>query len=255
LFSQDGHEPPAFVISVDWSPEGSHIGFTQLDSLNQGEIFVMEVTDETGISAAGAVNLTENAANDCCLDWAPGGQRLLFLSSRRGTSSTPVREGTAQHPQTSLLLVRAGLGSDAAALSDAVRPLTTVVPEPPRDIYAVNRDGSELVKLTNGAGREKHATWSPDGKNIAFVSDRDGHDDIYVLKIDDGPEAGGRELYRLTDSPEDEGHPTWSPDGSCLAYVSYIDGETAIHVISADGRSQTKLAGNVVWGSVPSWSP
>ena len=250
LTHSSAHKP-----DLAWSPDGSRIGFTQLDGLNQGDIFVMEAPDDTGASAVGATNLTQHQANECCLDWAPDGQRLLFLSSRSGQGGAPVLEGSAQRQQTSLLLARADPGGDPPALSDVVRPLTTVVPEQPRDIYVINRDGSELVRLTNGAGREKHATWSPDGKRIAFVSDRDGNDEIYVLAIDDGPDAGDVELSRLTDSPEDEWHPTWSPDGSCLAFVSYNDGETAIHVMNADGNGQTKLAENVVWSSGPSWSP
>jgi Tol biopolymer transport system component len=134
-----------------------------------------------------------------------------------------------------------------------------VVPKPPRDIYLIHRDGSALTKVTNGAGIEKHATWAPDSApgegRIAFVSDRDGNDEIYVMAIDEGAEAGGGGPTRLTDHPEDDAYPAWSPDGTCLAFESRRDGDWGLYVMNADGGGLVKLADSVGWGSGPSWSP
>ena len=84
-------------------------------------------------------------------------------------------------------------------------------------LFRVDLASDEVVNLSGDEGSEGERlavkdvspAWSPDGKSIAFASDRNGDDDIYILAFDDGPEAGGVELFRLTDSPEDERRFFW----------------------------------------------
>jgi Tol biopolymer transport system component len=129
------------------------------------------------------------------------------------------------------------------------------MPEQPRDIYVMRSDGSEMTRLTDGRGHAKHASWSPDGRRIAFVSDRDGNDEIYLLAVPSGSDAGGGSLTRLTDSPADDVHPTWSADGSCLAFTSYLDDAVDLSIMNADGTGLRRLADNGDWTSNLSWSP
>jgi Tol biopolymer transport system component len=81
------------------------------------------------------------------------------------------------------------------------------------DVYTANVDGTEEVRLTDAPGLEGMGTWSPDGRRIAFVSDRDGNWEIYVMASD------GTKQRRLTNTPVDEGSPVWSPDGKKIAYL------------------------------------
>ncbi len=63
---------------------------------------------------------------------------------------------------------------------------------------------SDLTRITNNPAYDYNPAWSPDGRQIAFVSDRDGGDEeIYLLDVDGG-------LTRLTDSPTVDRYPTWS---------------------------------------------
>ena len=72
----------------------------------------------------------------------------------------------------------------------------------------MNGDGSEQTRLTNNDAGDGQPRWSPDGENIAFVSDRDdGNFQIYVMNAD------GSEQTRLTNNNADDCSPTWSPDG------------------------------------------
>ena len=56
--------------------------------------------------------------------------------------------------------------------------------------------------------------WSPDGRKIAFVSDRDGNSEIYVMNAD------GSGQRRLTRNPAYDADPAWSPDGRTIAFVT-----------------------------------
>ena len=118
------------------------------------------------------------------------------------------------------------------------------------EIYAMNNDGSNEVRLTNDPAEDAQPAWSSDGKVIAFFSDRDGNREIYVMNAD------GSDQTRLTDSPEDEVEPAWSPDGTRIAYVSRVgEGNWEIYAMDADGANQTRLTFNLVREHSPAWSP
>lgn len=87
----------------------------------------------------------------------------------------------------------------------------------------------------------------PDGKKIAFVTARDGNDEIYIVNSD------GTGLARLTNHPARDRDPAWSPDGTRIAFVSDRSGKAEIHVMRADGSEVVRLT--FAGGESPSWSP
>jgi dipeptidyl aminopeptidase/acylaminoacyl peptidase/outer membrane protein assembly factor BamB len=81
-------------------------------------------------------------------------------------------------------------------------------------IHLANSDGSNGVQLTQGDKSSEDPQWSPDGETIAFVSDRSGKKNVWLI-----PVRGG-EAWQLTDIKSSVSHFRWSPDGKSIAYTA-----------------------------------
>jgi len=90
-------------------------------------------------------------------------------------------------------------------------------------------------------------SWSPDGKNIMFVSDKDGNPEIYIM------DSTGGNIVRLTNNDVRDDQPVWSPDGKQIAFVSYLDGDAEIFVMKSDGSDQRRITNNDFHDSDPAW--
>jgi Tol biopolymer transport system component/polyisoprenoid-binding protein YceI len=92
-----------------------------------------------------------------------------------------------------------------------------------------------------------------DTNRIAFISQRDGNDEIYVMNAD------GSGQTRLSNDPAFDSAPTWSPDGKKIAFVSsqsMFEGKSDIYVVNADGSELTNLTKDAPGGGQsPTWSP
>lgn len=90
---------------------------------------------------------------------------------------------------------------------------------------------------------------SPDGRQIAFVSERDGNSDIYVVDVD------GKNERRLTTSPDLDLDPAWSPDGRRIAFDSDPNGYPELFMMNADGSDLHRVDGAPPWVVFPAFSP
>jgi Tol biopolymer transport system component/outer membrane protein assembly factor BamD (BamD/ComL family) len=86
-------------------------------------------------------------------------------------------------------------------------------------------------------------------ERIAFTSDRDGNDEIYVMNAD------GSGLVNLTNHDANDRKPSWSPDGTHIAFASDRNGAYGIYVMEADGGGVTRLTSNLADDDHPAWSP
>ena len=108
----------------------------------------------------------------------------------------------------------------------------------------------DFTRLTIGDWDDRDPAISPDGKYVAFSSNRDGYWDLYLLELLTG------ETTQITQSPEYDGNPSWSPDGLWLAYDTYVDDNLEIAIRPLDGQqSPIRLTDSLSADYDPSWSP
>jgi Tol biopolymer transport system component len=120
-------------------------------------------------------------------------------------------------------------------------------------VFASDRAGHAHIfldgrKLTSGRWRDYHPMWAPGGRRILFVSDRDGDEELYLIRRD------GSALQRLTQNRVADTTPAWSPDGRWIAFARGRPGARQLYVMPAAGGRARLVVRSTARG-VESWSP
>ena len=247
---------PNFDNSPSWSPDGKRIAFmSDRDGhfdmpgrLPNYEIYVMDA------DGGNPQNLTNDPNNDVSPSWSPDGERIVFSSERDGN-----RDGNQENYE---IYVMDADGNNQQRLTDNdfYDSAPSWSPDGERiafvsrrdghfigdfgltsEIYVMDADGKNTRRLTNNRKTDVAPSWSPDGKWIAFASDRKGDDvnfEIYVMDADGGNQR------RLTNNRKSDTVPSWSSDGKRIVFSSYRDGNAEIYVMDNDGGNQQKLTNN-----------
>ena len=120
-------------------------------------------------------------------------------------------------------------------------------------IYAINSDGSREVRLTYNNWNDEDPVWSPDGRTIAFVSDRtntEGRYQIFLMNSD-----GSNQRILNSDLYVDDRYPRWAPDGSQLVFARWIEDNHELCIMKADGTNFRQLTFHPNEDNHAVWSP
>jgi Tol biopolymer transport system component len=222
-----------------WSPDGRRIAFA-----GRRGIWVVNA------DGSGRRRLTQQGVGRYApLAWSPDGRKIAFLTEGHcgdfcfhlyvmNADGSNVRDLTPR--------LRGGPGQGVVDLAWSPDGRTIafarfadagdLVVRSTEAIFVVKPDGSGLRRLTWERWSAYRApAWSPDGRRLAVVADRDGNSEVYVMNAD------GSRRRNVTVNPAYDGDPTWSPDGRRIAFVSNRDGVYGVYVMNADGSGQRAL--------------
>lgn len=110
-------------------------------------------------------------------------------------------------------------------------------------------DPKHLIGDSGTLSHEESPAWSPDGKQIAFTSTRDGNQEIYLI------DASGQNLRRITQDPGLDAHPTWTPDGRQLLFATNRWGDFEIARVDIQGENVERLTTSRGMDDYPISSP
>src|SRR6201982_2186805 len=83
-------------------------------------------------------------------------------------------------------------------------------------LYLIPSTGGDAKRLTSGPAWDCQPRFSPNGKQIAFISDRNGSDNLWLINVD-GSQIEGKDARKVSEETDDQlGSPAWSPDGNYI---------------------------------------
>ena len=270
-----------FLGDPHFSPDGASIAFveTTIDrkaNRRHGDIWIVPAD-----GSRPAAPLTRSTQSSTGPRWSPDGRAIAFLSSRPvpGEAAADVRAqvwllplsgGEARRVTslangvssfqwspdgTRLVVVSRSGPSDAAKSPSDVRHYTHAnykfndsgwFDDRRTHLWVVDVLSGQATQLTSGDDwNDSDPQWSPDGRKIAFVSDRTGkafdfdrNTDVWTI------DAGGGPLTKISDHQEGDNSPRWSPDGATIAFISAVPAKShpKIWLASSAGGGASRLA-------------
>ncbi|WP_135612896.1 TolB family protein [Methanococcoides sp. AM1] len=270
-----------------WSPDGDKIIYTSsdLETITSGDW----VVDFWMMDADGS-NKTQLASGDTILGLgfnnplSPDGTQFLFISNTTGNHELWImnvngsnkkqlthgahlennllgltgRWGISWSPDSSQIVYVSASSEnrnvwESVEINSKKEPIFNISKvSKDYDIWIVDHDGSNNLKLTTSGKDNIGATWRPDGGKIAFVSNESGNGGIWVMNKD------GSDKTQLVDGSAY--NIDWSPDGTKIVYakVDHENYTSNIWVMDADGSNKKPLTNNseyFVSQSYSDWSP
>lgn len=209
------------------SPDGRHIAYASQDG-TEIRIFIADIL--TGESQP--LMIDAPGSNQVDMDWSPDGTQLAFVSNwgtNNGIYIADVATGETRRMSDPQFV---GMNPDWSPDGRYIAFVATSLDDP-ADLFIMPVQcgqpdgvcGREAIQMTQQPGTDRDPTWSPDGSQIAFISDRGGTNDIYIMDTDClrssdpcipsiRPMTQSRFQVAMSDLD-------WSPDGTQLRFVVY----------------------------------
>jgi Tol biopolymer transport system component len=243
--------------NAEFSRDGGRVAFDRNISFHTN-IFVMNSDGTNPVSVTTNTDMVANSDPS----WSPDGTKLAFVSNRSGQGKVEIWvvnvDGTGLARLTSAVQIGTSLGNPiySSDLSPSWSPDGTRIAFSSnregianREIYVMNADGSNQIRLTNTANDETNPTWSPDSQRLGFHINGGPNFGINIMNSD------GTNLIHVTNAGFS---PAWSPDGTKFAFAGFDAGNnfrTALYLINVNGSNLVRITNNSFDCSAPAWAP
>jgi eukaryotic-like serine/threonine-protein kinase len=245
--------PTTYYLYPRWSPDGRWIAFQRGDSI-RFDIFVAPATGGEPRQVTHDNDMMSGFA------WLPDSTGIVYSSSRGGTMpylptlglwQVTLRDGRVRQVTSGeTSYVSPDISKNGAILASRMKLET--------DIWKFPIEGSPTenvrrrIRVTHQTGQVLTPTASPDGKEVAFLSDSGGHANLWVVNTESG---GLRQITHEREPNVAVGVPEWSPDGRTIAFVSSRGNQGltfGVWLVDSDGSNLRNLVNP---GLGPAWSP
>ena len=221
-----------------WSPDGKYLAFLSTRNAGKPQVWLLNRL------GGEAVVLTETVQGVNDFEWSPDSTRLVLvledpkpedIETAKEKDKEKDKEKPAAKPKTPppFVIDRLQFKQDIVGYLDHRRD----------HLYVFDVASKKTTQITSGDFDDNEPAWSPDGKSLAFSSnrstpdpDRNYNSDIWVVAADNVARSGGASqddkgahLTQVTTNPGSDRAPSWSPDGKWIAYVTQIDVKDMIY--------------------------
>ena len=200
-----------------WSPDGKYLAFTSSRNGGKSQVWLLNRL------GGEAVRLTDILQGVGDFEWSPDSTRLVLVlkdPKPEDAEAAKEKDKTPPKPKTQppYVIDRLQFKQDTVGYLDNHRS----------HLYVFNIEKKSITQITSGDFDDSEPAWSPDGKTLAFTSnrstpdpDRNFNTDIWVVDAENTDK--GAHLTQITTNPGADRSPSWSPDGKRIAFVSQID--------------------------------
>jgi Tol biopolymer transport system component/tRNA A-37 threonylcarbamoyl transferase component Bud32 len=243
----------AWLTEPAWSPDGKRIAFTEPRGFQRGNatIWTLNPDGSNPIKVTDGNSFSDNPV------WSQDGRRLFFISDMGGGSDdiwcVPIE--ASGKPSGSAKCLMPGVNASSIALSPDGTKLVFSKVIRRSNIWSIPIDYNHTFTLEEAEQEtnENHSITtldvSPDGKWIAFTSDRKGESYIWIMN------RKSKELRQVTTSEAPGVNPDWSPDGKNIVFESNRNGNKDIFLKPVAGGIELRLTSHQKSESMPKWSP
>ncbi len=177
------------IYNPSWSPKGDEIAFMGVKK-GQSDIYAYNIKDKK------TRQITNDIFSNVEPSWSPDGSKLLFASDRG--------EYLSEYPE------------DLTPHDFDIKDY---------NIYEMNADGSDIQLVASSPFIERVPIYAPDGKHIAFTSDKSGVNNIYAMDLETGEE------WPITNAITGVFSPTWGGEANRLAFASFYNAGYDIYIM------------------------
>lgn len=258
LLTDHGKDGSYFNLGPEISPDGGRIVFVS-DRSGYADVYLVSALDGQRLRKLVSGERSDEFETMHLLRtgfaWSPDGSRICFVATAGSSDAIYIINAETGRVRKTLRFPLDGMFTPTWS-PDGEHIVFVGVRYGASDLYMTDIEGDTLERLTDDFFDERDPEWSPDGRLVAFSSDRDSTKevgfrrtyDIYTVDVET------REVEPAVATYGNEGSPTWSPDGTMLIYSSDRGGSPDLYFADLENGESARATFLIGGAEAPSWS-